>query len=211
MDPRGGKENPIPAMPKHDPDSSDDDVPLAERTKAPPKRKSPAAKKEKEKEKKPPPPPPKGGAKAKAKPPPTAGKKRKAPPEGAPGSQASPSKAPRRTFELPGQTRETPDETDSSRRFYVSCLAQNPHSEMALRWCMQHGCLSQKDAAKAFAKIKAKDEAEKRGTGSTPTKRAPPSKAKKASASPPAKKGQKASAGAGGPPPPPPDDDDDFA
>lgn len=54
----------------------------------------------------------------------------------------------KKEYDLPGQTRETPAENDSLRLFYVSLLAQRPGSEMARRWCAQHGLLSRADAEK---------------------------------------------------------------
>lgn len=46
-------------------------------------------------------------------------------------------KAPRmkKEFDLPGQTQDTPEETDSLRKFYTSLLRQRPESEMAKKWC----------------------------------------------------------------------------
>jgi len=41
----------------------------------------------------------------------------------------------RKEFDLPGQTRETPIESDGMRKFYASLLQQNPESEMAKKWC----------------------------------------------------------------------------
>ncbi|GAX73555.1 hypothetical protein CEUSTIGMA_g1006.t1 [Chlamydomonas eustigma] len=79
----------------------------------------------------------------------------------------------KKVFELPGQTRETPPETDPLRKFYTSLLSQRPDSDMALKWCLMHGLLSEKDAKAALAKIG-------KGTSrSTPVKSEPSRKAVK--------------------------------
>jgi hypothetical protein len=54
-------------------------------------------------------------------------------------------------FKNPGQKKPTPAENDSLRRFYVSLLKQNKNSEMALKWCLEHGLLSKKKAEYAIA------------------------------------------------------------
>eukprot|EP00240_Pyramimonas_obovata_P006998 CAMPEP_0118929846 /NCGR_PEP_ID=MMETSP1169-20130426/6726_1 /TAXON_ID=36882 /ORGANISM="Pyramimonas obovata, Strain CCMP722" /LENGTH=180 /DNA_ID=CAMNT_0006872107 /DNA_START=130 /DNA_END=672 /DNA_ORIENTATION=- len=56
----------------------------------------------------------------------------------------------KKTYELPGQKRDPPDENDSQRKFYVSLREQKPSSEMAEVWCMEHGLLSAEEAKKAF-------------------------------------------------------------
>jgi hypothetical protein len=38
-----------------------------------------------------------------------------------------------------GQTKPTPPESDALRKFYTSLLKQNPNSEMAKKWCLEHG------------------------------------------------------------------------
>lgn len=38
-----------------------------------------------------------------------------------------------------GQKKVTPPENDPLRKFYTSLLKQNPHSEMAIKWCIDHG------------------------------------------------------------------------
>lgn len=38
-----------------------------------------------------------------------------------------------------GQTKPTPPEQDSLRKFYTSLMSQNPKSEMAKTWCIEHG------------------------------------------------------------------------
>lgn len=52
-----------------------------------------------------------------------------------------------------GQTKATPEETDSLRRFYTSLLKQNPKSRMALLWCLERGLLSSKKAQEALLMI----------------------------------------------------------
>jgi len=42
---------------------------------------------------------------------------------------------------LPGQKFPTPPQGDASRAFYESLLEQRPNSLMALRWCIEYGCL----------------------------------------------------------------------
>lgn len=54
---------------------------------------------------------------------------------------------PKKVYEMPGQTRDTPPEEDPLRRFYTSLLEQVPNSEMARRWCAIHGLLDTKAAA----------------------------------------------------------------
>ena len=42
-------------------------------------------------------------------------------------------------FPKQGQLKPTPPENDALRKFYTSLLAQNPKSEMAKKWCTDHG------------------------------------------------------------------------
>ena len=42
---------------------------------------------------------------------------------------------------LPGQKHPTPPIGDASRAFYESLLEQKPNSIMALKWCVEYGCL----------------------------------------------------------------------
>ncbi len=44
---------------------------------------------------------------------------------------------------LPGQKHPTPPMGDASRAFYESLLEQKPNSIMALKWCIEYGCLEQ--------------------------------------------------------------------
>lgn len=50
-------------------------------------------------------------------------------------------------FPKDGQTKPTPPESDSLRKFYTSLLKQKKDSEMALKWCTEHGLApKQKDS-----------------------------------------------------------------
>lgn len=49
---------------------------------------------------------------------------------------------------LPGQKRPTPSKKDPLYKFYTSLLKQKKNSEMALKWCLEHGCLSKQRAEK---------------------------------------------------------------
>jgi hypothetical protein len=50
-------------------------------------------------------------------------------------------------FPKEGQTKPTPPESDSLRKFYTSLLKQKKDSEMALKWCTEHGLApKQKDS-----------------------------------------------------------------
>ncbi len=44
-----------------------------------------------------------------------------------------------------GQTKPTPSETDSLRKFYTSLLNQNSKSEMAIKWCTEHGLMPKQE------------------------------------------------------------------
>ena len=44
-------------------------------------------------------------------------------------------------FKKPGQKKKTPAVTDSLYKFYSSLYKQNPKSEMATKWLIEHGCL----------------------------------------------------------------------
>ncbi len=45
-------------------------------------------------------------------------------------------------FDLPGQTKATPEENDPLRIFYESLYNQKPSSKMAEQYCLEHGLLS---------------------------------------------------------------------
>lgn len=50
-------------------------------------------------------------------------------------------------FSKEGQTKPTPPESDSLRKFYTSLLRQKKDSEMAIKWCTEHGLApKQKDS-----------------------------------------------------------------
>jgi len=55
-----------------------------------------------------------------------------------------------------GQKRDTPDETDSLRKFYSSLRVQKPESEMAEMWLMEHGLLPEEEQKKAYKKMLAR-------------------------------------------------------
>ena len=70
----------------------------------------------------------------------------------------------RKTYEMPGQTRDTPDETDPVRKFYESLSKQKPDSAMAKKWLLQHGMLPKDAAEKLHAKLKGVSAARKKQT-----------------------------------------------
>lgn len=52
----------------------------------------------------------------------------------------------KKEFSKEGQIKITPPENNSLRKFYTSLLKQKPTSEMAIKWCTEHGLLpGQKD------------------------------------------------------------------
>jgi len=57
-------------------------------------------------------------------------------------------------YEKLGQTKPTPGESDSLRRFYTSLLRQNPNSRMAMKWCLERGLLSEDEAQEAVLLLK---------------------------------------------------------
>jgi hypothetical protein len=62
----------------------------------------------------------------------------------------------RKEYPLVGQKRDTPDETDSLRKFYSSLRLQKPESEMAEMWLMEHGLLPEEEQKKAYKKMLAR-------------------------------------------------------
>ena len=66
-------------------------------------------------------------------------------------SASQPVKRERKTYDMPGQTRDTPDENDPLRRFYESLHTEKPKSEMARKWCVVHGLLPLAEAKKWVA------------------------------------------------------------
>lgn len=107
------------------------------------------------------------------------------------GEKSEGTKRPKKVYDLPGQTRDTPPEEDPLRQFYMSLLEQVPTSELARKWCVVHGLLPVEEAKKWVAKYGKK-------TAAANTKRKAPagasngSSTKKAKASTTAsKKGKK--------------------
>lgn len=104
-------------------------------------------------------------------------------------------KKPRKVYDMPGQTRDTPDEEDPLRRFYTSLLEQIPSSEMAKKWCVIHGLVSIEEAKKWVAKYGKKSApatAKKRNVSAVGGKPATKKATKKASTGKPAAKKAKA-------------------
>ena len=104
-------------------------------------------------------------------------------------------KKPRKVYDMPGQTRDTPDEEDPLRRFYTSLLEQIPSSEMAKKWCVIHGLVSIEEAKKWVAKYGKKSApatAKKRNVSAVGGKPAAKKATKKASTGKPAAKKAKA-------------------
>jgi hypothetical protein len=56
-----------------------------------------------------------------------------------------------KSFANDGQRYPTPKETDSLYIFYTSLLKQNPKSQMALRWCLEHGLIPKKRIPQTIA------------------------------------------------------------
>lgn len=54
------------------------------------------------------------------------------------------SKKTKPTFKKVGQTKATPPEGDSLRKFYTSLYKQNKKSAMAAKWLLEHGLLRQR-------------------------------------------------------------------
>lgn len=59
----------------------------------------------------------------------------------------------KKVYKLPGQKKDTPPKSDPLYKFYTTLLKQKPDSEMALKWCLEHGALTQKKAEKALMMI----------------------------------------------------------
>lgn len=91
----------------------------------------------------------------------------------------------KKEYDLPGQTRETPDENDPLRKFYTTLLDQRPDSQMAKKWCVQHGLLPREQAekwmkenkkalaTKSPSKATARPPAQRKSTGGASTARKP--------------------------------------
>lgn len=56
----------------------------------------------------------------------------------------------------PGQKYPEPSIDDPSRAFYESLYSQKPESQMAEKWCLEHGLLSEEESKKLAEKYKRK-------------------------------------------------------
>lgn len=54
---------------------------------------------------------------------------------------------------LPGQKYPTPPKGDPVRAFYESMLKQKPNSEMALKHCIEYGCLTEQEANEGLIRL----------------------------------------------------------
>lgn len=100
----------------------------------------------------------------------------------------------KKVYDLPGQKKDTPEEGESLRKFYVSMRTQVPESVMAEQWLMEHGLLPEDEAAKAYKKFlirKGRDPKKasmKKSGASKPSKPRPKPSVKKEAKSPAVKK-----------------------
>lgn len=62
-------------------------------------------------------------------------------------------------FEKIGQRYAAPVKTDPLYRFYMTLLDKRPDSKMAMKWCIEHGTLSDKEAAEAILTIEMQEKA----------------------------------------------------
>lgn len=62
---------------------------------------------------------------------------------------------------LPGQNHPTPPAGDATRAFYESLLEQKPNSLMAMKYCVEYGCLDA-EKAKEFKEILEKNKKKKK-------------------------------------------------
>lgn len=62
----------------------------------------------------------------------------------------------RKSFNLPGQRHEPPEERDGLRIFYESLYRQRPESEMAQIWMMEHGMLEHDEAQQVLDRMRQK-------------------------------------------------------
>lgn len=76
----------------------------------------------------------------------------------------------KKVYDLPGQKHDPPDERDPLRIFYESLYEQNPKSEMAEIWMMEHGLLKLDAAKKAFERKKKNQLSQKMGSPVKPSK-----------------------------------------
>lgn len=79
-------------------------------------------------------------------------------------------KSEKKVYNLPGQKHEPPDERDPLRIFYESLYQQNPKSEMAEVWMMEHGLLALDTAKRAFERKKKNHLSQKMGSPSKSAK-----------------------------------------
>lgn len=94
---------------------------------------------------------------------------RKPPPVAEPVKKTTKKAAP--VFKKPGQKYPTPVKTDALYKFYTSLLKQRPDSEMALKWCLEHGTMTDKKAGEAALAIEMKKLAIKTESAVVPPKR----------------------------------------
>jgi hypothetical protein len=64
-----------------------------------------------------------------------------------------PGKVKKTEFKKVGQKKPTPPKGDPLRTFYTSLLMQKKDSEMALKWCLEHGLLGPKKAELVHAQF----------------------------------------------------------
>lgn len=65
----------------------------------------------------------------------------------------------KKLFRKTGQRYATPMKTDPLCRFYMTLLKQRPDSKMALKWCIEHGTLSEKMAVEGTLAIEMQEKA----------------------------------------------------
>jgi len=61
------------------------------------------------------------------------------------------SKRPKKTYDMPGQKKDTPGELDGGRIFYESLRKQNPKSKIAEDYLLKHGLLTYDEASAIVA------------------------------------------------------------
>lgn len=62
-------------------------------------------------------------------------------------------------FSKPGQRYATPVKTDGLYRFYTSLMKQKPDSQMAAKWCLEHGVFTPKKATEMLLVLEMKQKA----------------------------------------------------
>jgi hypothetical protein len=60
----------------------------------------------------------------------------------------------KRSFDMPGQRKDTPESDDPKYIFYTSLLKQNKKSKMALVWCLEHGLFARDKAERISMQLK---------------------------------------------------------